>query len=47
MPFLQHTGYGSISRHQGALLEAPETQDEGTDDNAHLLPEKVRQGLVQ
>ena len=44
--FLQHAGYDSVSCSQRALLEAAETQDKGADDDAHLLQEKIRQGLV-
>ena len=51
MPFLQHThtliGHDSIPCSEGSLLETPEAQDEGTDDDADRLPEEVRQGLVR
>ena len=55
MPFLQHThthththtGHDSVSCSEGSLLETPETQDEGVDDDADRLPEEVRQDLVR
>ena len=52
MPFLhdQHmhirTGHDCVPCGEGSLLETPEAQDEGADDDADRLPEEVRQGLV-